>query len=352
MKAVVYQPSLSTVWDEAVRTSRNGTFLFERAYMDYHHDRFEDASLLFTDDHEEVVAILPANIERTARRICSHGGLTYGGLLLAPRTSLTDVRDIFRLAARHYLDLGCTTLTLRPTPYIYHRYPCEEQLYWLTRAGAQLTARAVSSVIDLTATETRRTLWHRKTKKQACEGLKLQQLSAASRGGGVSPPIAHSAATTTIGGETPPPRLLRDFWAIVEDVLATRHATRPVHTVEEMALLCQRFPHNIRLFTVDNAEGKVITGALTFVTDTVLHVQYMEAGEEARRRRALDWLISRLITLAAEEGLHYLDFGISTEQAGRYLNEGLVYQKEGFGGRAVCYDTYEVELTNCITFSD
>ena len=40
----------------------------------------------------------------------------------------------------------------------------------------------------------------------------------------------------------------------------------------------------------------------------------------------------------------YFDFGISTEDNGKYLNEGLISQKEGFGGRAVCYDTYELEF--------
>ena len=38
------------------------------------------------------------------------------------------------------------------------------------------------------------------------------------------------------------------------------------------------------------------------------------------------------------------DFGISTEQGGRYLNEGLIFQKEGFGARTVVYDTYELNI--------
>ena len=40
----------------------------------------------------------------------------------------------------------------------------------------------------------------------------------------------------------------------------------------------------------------------------------------------------------------FIDFGISTEQGGTVLNEGLIKQKEGFGGRAVVYDTYELEV--------
>jgi len=39
----------------------------------------------------------------------------------------------------------------------------------------------------------------------------------------------------------------------------------------------------------------------------------------------------------------YFDFGISNEQQGRFLNRGLIEQKEGFGGRAVVHDFYRLE---------
>ena len=42
--------------------------------------------------------------------------------------------------------------------------------------------------------------------------------------------------------------------------------------------------------------------------------------------------------------MRYLDFGISNEDSGRYLNEGLVLQKCGMGGRAIVYQTYKVDL--------
>ena len=40
----------------------------------------------------------------------------------------------------------------------------------------------------------------------------------------------------------------------------------------------------------------------------------------------------------------YLDFGTSNEEGGKVLNTSLIYQKEGFGGRGVVYDTYEWRL--------
>ncbi len=318
MKTIAYAPFLASLWDGLVRNSRNGTFLFERRFMDYHQHRFEDASLMFLDEEDCVLGLFPANACRSERKIISHAGLTYGGLVLSPWTQLSHVREMFKAAAAYYMANGLRQLIYKPSPHIYHAYPAEEDLYWLNRAGAELASRSVSSAIRLSsplATE----LWHRKMKKAACADLRLEE-----------------------GGE----EHLLAFWEIVETVLRERHATRPVHTAAEMLILMQRCPENVRLFTATDVDGHVVTGALLFVTDRVVHVQYMEAGEEARRRRALDWLIHQLIARFVEEGYEYFEFGISTEQGGTVLNEGLAYQKEGFGGRAVCYDSYTLPLQN------
>ena len=45
-------------------------------------------------------------------------------------------------------------------------------------------------------------------------------------------------------------------------------------------------------------------------------------------------------------GKKYFDFGISNEQQGRKLNEGLSFWKEGFGARTITHDFYEVETAN------
>ena len=42
----------------------------------------------------------------------------------------------------------------------------------------------------------------------------------------------------------------------------------------------------------------------------------------------------------------YFDLGVSTESEGQYLNTGLVEFKEGFGGRTVTYDFYEINLVS------
>ncbi len=71
-----YAPSRASIWDTFVDTSRNGTFLLTRPYMDYHADRFEDCSLM-AYKNGKLRAVLPANI--SGKTLHSHQGLTYGG---------------------------------------------------------------------------------------------------------------------------------------------------------------------------------------------------------------------------------------------------------------------------------
>ena len=42
--------------------------------------------------------------------------------------------------------------------------------------------------------------------------------------------------------------------------------------------------------------------------------------------------------------MRIFDFGQSTENSGYILNENLIFQKEGFGGRGVMYNVYEYTI--------
>lgn len=48
--------------------------------MEYHSDRFNDHSLMFFDDSQKLLAILPAN--HADGKLHSHQGLTFGGIII------------------------------------------------------------------------------------------------------------------------------------------------------------------------------------------------------------------------------------------------------------------------------
>lgn len=313
IEAVPYNQSMKATWDRFVDDSKNGTFLFRRDYMDYHADRFVDCSLMFYKKGE-LMAVLPANYKAEEQAVYSHGGLTYGGLVLSEHVSVADTMQVMACAMEWMkLALGAKKWIYKPVPHIYHRAPAEEDLYALFRQGAILEARGLSATIAGDGRMPMQELRRRGAKKALAKGVVYEECDE-----------------------------LQDFWSILEEVLASRHGCKPVHSIEEMRQLKSLFQSNIRLF-VAKVDDRVVAGTLVYETNQVAHAQYIATSEEGRAVGALDGLFCHLINEVFAEK-KYFDFGISTEQGGRYLNEGLAFQKEGFGARAVVYDTYSIKL--------
>jgi hypothetical protein len=59
---------------------------------------------------------------------------------------------------------------------------------------------------------------------------------------------------------------------------------------------------------------------------------------------ALDLVIAETINEARDAGVTLISFGTSTENGGKVLNQGLLWQKESYGARAIVHDFYEGTL--------
>lgn len=298
-------------WDDLVSRSRESTFLFRRGYMDYHAERFRDASLLLWR-RGKLFALLPGN--RVGDVWQSHGGLTYGGLVTTTHATAADVSEAFRVLNEWLRADGVRRVEYKPVPWIYCATPSEEALYALTNTcHARLRARAISSAI------------------QACAAPRTYDIR---RSG-----ARHAREAGIVIAES---RDLAAFWPLLTATLRESHGVAPVHSLAEIELLRSRFPANIRLITATQGD-RLLAGTVLYITERVTHSQYIAASPEGKRLRALDLLFLSLIPEALARR-PFFDFGISTERGGTYLNTSLIYQKEGFGGRGLCYDTYEWEL--------
>lgn len=297
-------------WNAFVRRARNGHFMFERSYITYHADRFFEASLVVIE-RGCIVGVLPAN--RSGDVVYSHQGLTFGGLLVDEAGS-SDVLAMLDACADALRTSGATRLVYKPSPWIYHRRPAQEDLYWLFRRNARLTRRDITSTIRLADPGPVATLRRRGVAKAARANLVFR----------------HSLA-------------FDEYWTLLREVLADRHDVNPTHTAEEIRQLAQAYPDNILLHVAEDPAGEVLAGIVTYRTATVTHAQYIAVGRRGRELGALDGLVSHLLAAASRESL-YFDFGISNEDRGRILNVGLIAQKEGFGASAVAHDHYELEL--------
>lgn len=304
-----YAPGRAAEWDQFVERSKNGVFLFRRGYMDYHADRFPDHSLMFRDDNR-LVAVLPA-CERGGV-LESHAGLTFGGLVTDRKTRTAAVVDLFAELLGYLRAVGLAKLVYKPVPHIYHQTPAEEDLYALFVHGGTLVRRDAASAIDLTEP-----LAPAKGRKWAAGKVRSGPLTVSE---------SHD---------------LSQFMAIEEANLREKYGVRPTHTAAELELLAGRFPANIRLFA-GFADGRMVGGVVVYESAQVAHAQYIATTAEGRSLGCLDAVLAHLLTEVYPGRVRYFDFGISTEQEGRYLNRGLIAHKESFGGRAVVYDRYEL----------
>lgn len=312
LEIVRYSPGRESEWNGFVERAKNATFLFNRGYMDYHADRFSDHSLMFYLDGD-LYALLPANA--VGGVLYSHQGLTYGGLITDCRATAAATVALFDGMNAYLARHGFSRVVYKAMPWIYHRLPSDEDIYAMFRTcDARITAREISSAIMFNS----RIKWAR------------------SRKYGVN--RARNNGLTVIRSDD-----FGAFWQILEANLGGKYGVSPVHTVDEIRLLRSRFPDNILLYAAVK-DGVMLGGTVLYVTPQVVHSQYISASPEGKRLGAIDAIFDVVLNNVFRDFSYYFDFGKSTENHGRLLNESLMFQKEGFGARGVCYDTYEWTL--------
>lgn len=306
-----FENNESHEWNEFVKSSKNGTFLFEREYMDYHADRFADCSLMFRDENEKLIAVLPANLKDDA--IVSHGGLTFGGIVSGNRMKTPLMLTIFDSLSEFVRGAGLNRIVYKAVPHIYHRQLAEEDLYALFRSKARLVRRDVSTTI------------YQNERLPLSKGRKWA-----------------TAQSRKSNLEIRESRDFETFMRLEAELLAAKYNAVPVHTAAEIELLANRFPDNIKLFGAF-ADNEMQAGVVIYENPTVAHAQYIASTDEGKKKFALDAVLQFLIN-ERYVGKRYFDFGISTEQRGLYLNSGLIDFKESWGGRATVYDAYEMTV--------
>lgn len=306
-----YEPSMRAAWDDFVRRSKNGTFLFLRGYMEYHRDRFSDGSLVVRDGKGNLLALLPAS--RRGPVLESHGGLTYGGFVVDRTMTVRRMLHVVAAVLTHLHDQEISSLRYKAVPHIYHRAPAEEDLYALAQHGARLERRAALSVFDRSADVAPQARRRRGLRKAQAAGLTV--------------------------GESP---ALQEYWDLLAEVLQKSYNNAPVHSFAEIRDLRERFPDNIRLFASFRG-SRMVAGSLIYETETVARTQYIASSDEGKDLSALDLLFDFLFHERYREK-RYFDLGTSEGLHGVSLNDGVLEFKEGFGARTVALDTYEIPI--------
>lgn len=258
-------------------------------------------------------ALLPGNEKDNV--FYSHQGLTYGGMIMNDKVTSLEMIDVFSLVNAYLKQNGFQKVVYKAIPWIYHQRPAQEDLYAMFRniESLRIIGRNISSTI--------------------IQNNKIKFIE--SRKSGIRKALANNLSVRKSDD-------MATFWEILDTNLKNKYGVSPVHTLEEIQLLQSRFPQNIKLYQTYKGD-KALGGTLLYLTKQVVHTQYISTSLEGKELGALDMLFDYIIN-QEYTNYPYFDFGQSTEEMGHILNESLIFQKEGFGGRGMCYDIYEYEL--------
>lgn len=279
--------------------------------MDYHKERHSDRSLIVYANDVPSMLLVASSDANDENHLIGHGGLTFGGFV--QRDSLRQIATIEAIQAvmTHLGRAGVTRLSVKSTPALFKKVQGSETDYGLWKSGFRVVKRAVSSAIQLDA-------------ESQISSSKLRYFKAAQR---------HGLKVEFVSVDR--------FYPMLVEVLQSRHGLSPVHSAAELNALHERFPREIRVRCAVH-QNEVLAGTVLFQFGDVWHTQYLACSDAGKGLHALDFLLVDSIREASLSGARLFSFGSSMD--GTEINEGLLRQKESFGGRTILLDTLEADL--------
>jgi hypothetical protein len=303
------------IWNNFVSTAKNATFLFHRDFMEYHSDRFQDFSLLVFEE-DKLVSILPAN--KVGDTVFSHQGLTYGGVVLQPKSKLYDTIFVFRVILKFLDNIKISKLFLKQIPTIYCDYSSDEINYLSHICKGTIVMKHNLSVITLN----QKRLISKSRRECVNRGRKLEL-------------------------EIREDNKIELFWNdLLIPNLRDKYNSKPVHSVEEIIALKNKFPYSIRHFNVYK-DDKLVCGTTLFITKKVVKSQYIAGSESNNELGSIDFLYDFLINEVAKSR-DYFDFGPSHENNGLQIVKSINFWKESFGANSLIQDFYEIKTSNYV----
>ena len=307
---IKYNHSLKNDWDTLIQQSPNSTLLHFRDFMEYHQDRFEDASYVLMKN-DVLVAAFPASKQRDV--FTSHAGLTYGGIIVLGNLPSVDIIHFFELLLEALLKEGFKSLIYKQMPYIYHKDCASIDEYVLHKLGFQKLACSLSSFCMLNKHRAYTIEKQRSINKALKNGVVIQKSSDWS-----------------------------DFWDILKENLQSRYEATSTHSLSEIKYLKDKFPEEIQLYGA-YLDGVLLAGTVLFISSNVVHLQYIASSPFGRSLNVNDLLVHTILN-SVSGNQTFFDYGISTENNGRYLNTGLLHHKEGFDLSPITYNTFTLNL--------
>ena len=308
IEIVRYTNAFKQQWDRFVDEAKNGTFLFRRDFMEYHKDRFEDYSLMIFKG-KKLKAVLPANKVQTI--LYSHQGLSYGGLIVHQDVRQDDFFDLQNVLKDFLKQKKFDCFISKQKQFIYNEEVFAwEQLYFKDILNNELNLTA--DLLNLTISKSKLKHYKRSEKK----GFQIKKETC-----------------------------LLPFWeTVLQPLLRDKYQVKPVHSLDEIQHLRNKFPDNIQQYSL-YYQGEIVAGITVFVSRHVVKSQYGAATILGKELRAMDYLFINLLYHFKDLNYLYFDMGTVTDpNFEEGINNGLLQQKIELGCKIANQVTFKLKI--------
>lgn len=324
LKIEVYNQSHQKDWDNFIGSSRNGTFMQQRTFLNYHPPgRFVDCSLMVYNSHGNLIAVIPAaqKMEGLKKVFSSYPGASHGGIIVDRKFGTYEAMALVPLLTEYCKSNNFNAIQIKMVPRIYHFWPSDEIEFALRYYGFSISTTELATALPIKELANASDHLIESTQRNIRKSQRL----------GVT--IEESNDLTT-------------YWSILTDNLKQKHNAEPTHTLAEITDLTNRYPQSIKLFAAF-LQGEMVSGVVVFLLNSrVINCFYIASNNKYQNLRSLELLFYKLISWGMEKGYDYLDWGISTENKGLVINQGLFEFKEKFGGRGILRESYYLDLSD------
>lgn len=307
-----YHSNHYSLWNHFIQNCDNATFLFHRDFMEYHRDRFTDASILVFQN-EKLIAVCPAN--RVENQWYSHQGLTYGGLILENKFNTDELGNLILELLAFLRNKNYVSANIKTIPQFYGNGLLLKLRHQLVKHEAIVYRSDMVLAIDYS------------------QPLKIHKTK-----------IKHYKRNLNLGFEIKETSDFSSFWNdILLPRLQEKHQVKPVHSLEEIQYLRSKFPEQIKQFNLYKEET-LLAGITIFDTGNVVKSQYGATSLKGEKYRAIEYLFIHLIHQYKNQGKRYFSMGTVTEQNDLGYNSGLLKQKEELGCSLYLQDFLSLKL--------
>lgn len=303
-------------WDEFIKNSNNGT-IFSTTRFYHHHDAPHDVHFIGCHDGIDQITGIAGSFADDA--FVSPVGASYGGFIV-PSTDFKTTEKGFLSVLDYFKTIGIRRIQITHPPLNYSIEINQNLDFIMRYYGFKEFQTLISSVTEVSNYDetSLSSVGKRAVRKAKKNRLQIKEI-----------------------------RDIDAFYEILRNNKA-KFDLKPTHSKSEILKLLDLFPDHISIMGAFYEE-KLIAGTLNMQCNSNTLLTFYIASDEAYQKyRPVNYLLHEVCLRAREEGIRYVDFGVSMEtdtDNPMVPRRSLIHFKEHFNSKGFLRSRFSLEIS-------